>query len=93
MLVDRQHRRLGDLAAGTVLVREERFDLAKYAQASAGNALSAEDLELVTSFMARSDSLDPEARVRIGRELVKRFGGPEALDEAGLRSFFEKLVG
>jgi uncharacterized RDD family membrane protein YckC len=31
MLLTRQHRRLGDLLAGTLLVREERIDLDKYA--------------------------------------------------------------
>ena len=30
MLLTRQHRRLGDLLAGTLLVREERIDLDKY---------------------------------------------------------------
>ena len=31
MLVDARHRRLGDLLAGTMLVREEQIDLARYA--------------------------------------------------------------
>lgn len=92
MLIDRQHRRLGDLAAGTVLIKEEKFNLAKYAAASVTSTLAASELELVTNFMARIESLEPEARLRVGRGLAQRFGAPDALDEAGLRAFFEKLL-
>jgi uncharacterized RDD family membrane protein YckC len=88
MLFTRQHRRLGDLLAGTVLVREERFDLSKYtapAQPSA-EALSAvaatssarlgsEEVELILAFLERAPWLEPEARRHLGTRMVERLGG------------------
>lgn len=89
MLLNRQHRRLGDLLAGTVLVREERIDLDKYtapaepasasATASASERLDAEDVELLLAFLARAPQLEPDARRRLGARMVEQFGGlPEA---------------
>jgi uncharacterized RDD family membrane protein YckC len=90
VLLTRQHRRLGDLLAGTLLVREERIDLDKYtAPATAPGALpasthserlTAEDVELILSFLTRAPELEPQARTRLGTKLVERYGG---LDEAG----------
>ncbi len=88
MLVNPQHRRLGDLAAGTLLIREEKVDLARYAPtdgpppvgATAGAALRAEDAELILSFVERAPSLEPGARARLCSQLLARFGedlGPE----------------
>ena len=90
MLVDRHHRRLGDLAAGTVLVREQKFDLAKYAAVT--SALSAQDLELVTGFLSRFEALEPQARLRVGRALVQRFGGAEPLDEHAVKAALEQVL-
>ncbi|MBN1210438.1 MAG: RDD family protein [Myxococcaceae bacterium] len=88
MLFTEQHRRLGDLVAGTLLVREERFDLDKYtapaAQASlvpgsrvatASVSLGARDVELILAFLERAPWLEPEARRRLGARMVERFGG------------------
>jgi uncharacterized RDD family membrane protein YckC len=82
MLVDRQHRRLGDLVAGTVLIREEAFDLSRYEKvvhAPAGLALLPEEIELLTGYLSRVDALDADARLRIGRRLARRLGVSEAL--------------
>jgi uncharacterized RDD family membrane protein YckC len=89
MLLTRQHRRVGDLLAGTLLVREERIDLDKYtaaaeappvaALASASTRLTAEDVELILAFLERAPRLEPEARFRLGARLVEGLGGlPEA---------------
>jgi uncharacterized RDD family membrane protein YckC len=97
MLLTRQHRRLGDLLAGTLLVREERIDLDKYtaapeappvaAVASASTRLAAEDVELILAFLARAPQLEPEARFRLGTKLVEQLGGlPEAERAAVLAS-------
>jgi uncharacterized RDD family membrane protein YckC len=85
MLLTRQHRRLGDLLAGTLLVREERIDLDKYtAQApaaaavgaqGAARALAPEEVELVLAFLARAEGLRPDVRRRMGEKLVDRVGG------------------
>ncbi|MHB8879345.1 MAG: RDD family protein, partial [Myxococcaceae bacterium] len=73
MLVTKQNRRLGDLLAGTLLIREERFDLDKYRQPEVMDALpvgpplglpplAPAELELVLAFLARRPSLTPESR-------------------------------
>ncbi|HEX5753984.1 MAG TPA: RDD family protein [Archangium sp.] len=90
VLLTRQHRRLGDLLAGTLLVREERIDLDKYTASAPGpgalptatrsERLTAEDVELILSFLTRAPELEPQARMRLGTKLVERYGG---LDEAG----------
>ncbi|HZH14139.1 MAG TPA: RDD family protein [Archangium sp.] len=90
VLLTRQHRRLGDVLAGTLLVREERIDLDKYTASAAtpgalptaarAERLTPEELELILSFLARAPELEPEARTRLGTKLVERYGG---LDEAG----------
>lgn len=97
MLLNRQHRRLGDLLAGTLLVREERIDLDKYtapaeappvqAVALATERLSAEDVELLLAFLARAPMLEPEARQRLGTRMVEQLGGlPESERAAVLAS-------
>jgi uncharacterized RDD family membrane protein YckC len=76
MLVDRQNRRLGDLAAGTVLVRVEKVDLARYATSKAtatAAPVSAQDAEVITDFLHRAAALEPEARARLGAMLATRF--------------------
>ncbi|WNG58876.1 RDD family protein [Archangium gephyra] len=90
VLLTRQHRRLGDLLAGTLLVREERIDLDKYTASTVGatalptathsERLTAGDVELILSFLTRAPELEPQARARLGTKLVERYGG---LDEAG----------
>ncbi|AKJ04886.1 putative RDD family membrane protein YckC [Archangium gephyra] len=90
VLLTRQHRRLGDLLAGTLLVREERIDLDKYTAPATGSValpaaahaerLTSEDVELILSFLTRAPELEPQARARLGTKLVERYGG---LDEAG----------
>ncbi len=90
MLVDRHHRRLGDLAAGTLLIREQKFDVAKYG--SATSTLSPQDLELVTNFLSRLETLEPEPRLRLGRALVERLGGAAPTDDAALKLALEQIL-
>lgn len=100
MLIDKRHRRIGDLVAGTVLVREEKVDLAKYEKAAAlesAHVLTAQDLETVTGFLQRFDALEPDARLRLGRQLAGRLGlAPEQvaqLDASQVRAFLSSKVG
>lgn len=72
MLIDKRHRRLGDLVAGTVLVRDEQIDLARYEQVTASLALN--EVEVATSYLSRFEQLEPAAQLRIGGLLVKRLG-------------------
>jgi uncharacterized RDD family membrane protein YckC len=72
MLVDQRHRRLGDLVAGTVLVRDEQIDLSRYEQVT--TTMSVNDVEIATSFLSRFDSFEPAAQLRLGALLAKRLG-------------------
>jgi len=79
-LVSGRSQRLGDLLAGTVLVRDAplalpRFEaLAPAGSAPSGPPLSPSQVELVLSFLERAPGFDPEARRRLARKLLDRFG-------------------
>jgi uncharacterized RDD family membrane protein YckC len=95
MLVDAKHRRLGDLAAGTLALREEQFDLGRYqapasaAAAAVGRPLTPQEHELLKSYSERFDALEPEARLRIGRQLAQRIGDDVSAlgDDAALKAW------
>jgi len=95
-LLDGRHRRLGDLAAGTVLLRAERLSLDSLVAArplraipvtggtaGAHHGLDPELAGLLASFLIRRDALLPQARERIARLLFERIveARPEALTE------------
>ena len=77
MMVSPRSRRLGDLLAGTVVIRERVVDLSRYdARASgpsAGSAvaLTPAEFELVSGFLSRAASLDPQARERVALKLAE----------------------
>lgn len=94
MLIDRRHRRLGDLVAGTILVREEAIDLSRYVAEAprAARQLDAPQLELVTSYLDREASLDADARLRLGRGLATRLGADATQwNESDIRSFLRSF--
>lgn len=85
IIATRHNQRLGDLAAGTLVVRDPRparprWDAAarvshEPADATAAwdvTAVSAEDAALVRRFLDRRDGIRPEARARIARDLDRR---------------------
>lgn len=72
MLVDKRHRRLGDLLAGTVLVRDEQIDLARYEQVT--STIAVNQLELATSYLSRFEQFEPAAQLRIGLKLAAKLG-------------------
>ncbi len=86
MMFSRHGRRLGDLAAGTVLVRQEKVDLDRYVIAEAGDARGSAGVdgskhaELILSFLDRAPGMDAESRMRIAAGLLQRIGAelPEA---------------
>lgn len=80
-----RHQRIGDLAAGTLLVYEdssqtERFGTLPHAGAASG--LSTADAELVQDFIERWPELDPAHRLELARRLLARLdpGGAAARD-------------
>lgn len=92
MLVDKQHRRLGDIVAGTVLVREEQVDLSKYEQVKADLAVN--ELELATSYLARFSNFETAAQLRVGRLLAGKLGltVPESASATELRDAIRAKV-
>jgi uncharacterized RDD family membrane protein YckC len=104
MLFTKQHRRLGDLLAGTLLVREELFNLDKYtapapaspetaAASSAPGHLGSEEVELILAYLERTPWLEPDARRRLGLGLVERFGGLAEPERASVTASQESLEG
>ncbi|HET7722676.1 MAG TPA: RDD family protein [Acidimicrobiales bacterium] len=97
------NQRLGDLAAGTIVVRERRQSTAlppAAAPAPADSALydvsavSAEEVATVRRFLDRRAALTPEARDRLARDMATRLGpkvvGPPRQWEP--EAFLEYLV-
>lgn len=78
ILVTKKNQRLGDLAAGTIVVRERRPAtavpaLGRTALAHPGldvTAVSASELAAIRDFLARRDGLTPDARDRVSRALA-----------------------
>jgi uncharacterized RDD family membrane protein YckC len=75
MFASREEKRLGDLAAGTVVVAERhrpRPAGPRGAATSSGRSLDPRLLDLVRDYWARSPELDARTRYRIARELANR---------------------
>ena len=104
ILVTRQNQRLGDVAAGTLVVRERTGQPSlrqlptpqpvPSTNAWDVTAVSADELAAVRSFLARRDELTREARYRLAVDLAgalrsKVVGAPENL---GSEAFLEKLA-
>ncbi|GEM_PF-108562 len=79
MLIDPRHRRVGDLIAGTMLVREEQIDLARYGAKGAP--------EVMGSFLARSENLSAEAKAKLSAQLSARYHG---IEDDPISAFVEK---
>jgi uncharacterized RDD family membrane protein YckC len=80
ILVTRNNQRLGDLAAGTLVIRDRRaapppaYVPPPLAAANAldATAISGEELAIVRSFLARRESLLPDARRALAADLAAR---------------------
>ena len=102
-----RRQRLGDLVAGTLVVRERRFDLSRYGAATAldprfaalrtraAAALGAADFERLVDFLARRPGLEAGPRSRIAAKLAAvlaaRAGVP-APQEADAEPFLEAFA-
>lgn len=73
MLFDAKHRRVGDLLAGTLLVRDEQVDLSRYAQVQNVTA-DVDVVEIATSWLVRYAQLEAPHRDRLGRAIAGRLG-------------------
>ena len=82
MLLTRRSQRLGDLAAGTVVVRERREELPRMLPPPdpqfalppwVASALSAEDVALAREFLLRSPELSDIRRYELGEKLAQAY--------------------
>jgi len=108
VFITNQNQRLGDLAAGTLVVRDRHGDrklgdapeaLPIYEPGPAINwdvsAVSADDVATVRAFLARRHSIEAGARAALARDLATRLRplvGGAADDDKDER-FLERLVG
>jgi hypothetical protein len=108
VFITNQNQRLGDLAAGTLVVRDRHGDrkvgdapeqLGSYDPGPAINwdvsAVSADDVATVRAFLARRYSLNDRARAELARDLAARLRplvGGAVEDDKDER-FLERLVG
>jgi uncharacterized RDD family membrane protein YckC len=87
VLLTRDGRRLGDLAAGTVLVRRAQVTLDRYGAGATSElptsaaALASADLELLLGYLRRAPTLEGPARERLSRQLVERYGAALSAEE------------
>jgi len=84
MFIDSRNRRLGDMAAGTLVVTESvsRLPLGKNSARSLGvddqqlrmvaATMTSGDYQLVRRFLARREALDAEYRQQLAQEIVER---------------------
>jgi len=82
-----QQRRLGDLAAGTLLLRDEQIHLDHYLApkaapgpripetAATSSALEGPVAALLTSYLARLEDFTPDARTALARTFLQKLGG------------------
>lgn len=91
----REHLRIGDMAAGTLLVYERTAGAP--AELPAHGRLDAAGVEIVQELLARWAALEPEARVALARRVLSRYAGEagaaDAADEEALRVRLERLGG
>src|SRR5437764_11064291 len=82
VFLQRRNQRLGDLAAGTIVVRDHPTEWTLGVQRPAAAAepieagppeLSDDEFRLLDQFLARRDQLDPVAQARLATELGRRF--------------------
>ncbi len=100
-----RRQRLGDVVAGTLVVRERRYDLSRYAALAPPDAryaflrgratalLAAHEFERLADFLARRPGLEADARgraaARLAAALAARAGAPPPDDPEG---FLEALA-
>jgi uncharacterized RDD family membrane protein YckC len=95
--VTRDHVRIGDMAAGTLLVyeRPEVVLPEPAGHASSERALDNSDAEIVSELLLRWSDLDSGARQRLAAAVLRRYGRETpapAQTDSGLRAQLERLL-
>ena len=92
----REHLRIGDMAAGTLLVYERAATPPPLLAVGAGG-LDANGAEIVQELLARWEALEPAARAALARRALARYAGEDGepfanQGDAALRTRLEQLV-
>jgi uncharacterized RDD family membrane protein YckC len=92
--VTRNNVRIGDLAAGTILVyaRTDAILLNYTNQLPAANQLDATSAEIVGELLQRWDKLDNEVRRRLARSMLAKTAAATQADDPTLRAMLERLA-
>jgi uncharacterized RDD family membrane protein YckC len=86
-MLTRHAVRIGDMAAGTILVYDDASDTVLSELSSAAiDRLGLERAELVRDLLARWTELDPPVRDALGREMLETLGQPTDASGETLRS-------
>jgi hypothetical protein len=98
-MLTRDHVRVGDLAAGTVLVylpRHDRKAAARQQSLARQTRLAPDVADLVCDVLERWDQLDPEVRHQVALKLLTAAGSPAAtaasISDDGLRGALAALL-
>jgi uncharacterized RDD family membrane protein YckC len=97
-VITKDHVRIGDLAAGTLLVYDhgDAAVLEHVSAAALGSRLDAHTAEIINELLARWKVLDADVRTRLARSLLAKVHGAQldasALDETALREHLERLA-
>ena len=93
----KNHVRIGDIAAGTVLVYEKHTDkksLSEVAQQSLNSTLSTENYDLLLELLERWQQLDKSQRIHLGQHFLSKIGDDLVTDDqAQLKTHLQKLAG
>ena len=97
VVLTRDNLRIGDMAAGTLLVFEQAEARLPTPAGDAHRAgrLDAAGAEIVAELLDRWPALQPEARVRLARQVLTRYGsesGESGDDDAAWRTRLERLA-
>ncbi|MEJ2439224.1 MAG: hypothetical protein P8Z72_06110, partial [Gammaproteobacteria bacterium] len=99
-LINKQHLRIGDMAAGTVLIYDEKASekrLRLIMGQEISHALSTQQRELIAELLERWNELEAGKRRAFAREILVKFGLPlpggrrQALDNA-LQGSLQQLL-
>ena len=100
VLLNKQHLRIGDMAAGTVLIYEEQASkkrLDMIINSAGAQALSTQQRELVAEILERWTELEPATRRKMAQDLLQKFaqalptGDGHSLDNA-LKNSLQQLL-
>lgn len=98
-IATRRNQRIGDLAAGTILVYDEGVKaetLDTLPGAGSRSGLSTGEAELVHDLIDRWDTIDPEDRLGLARTLIARLDPTETgalLNDASALAALQRLLG